>query len=214
MADQKLSTYRREYLSGELLEKNIENDPYQQFMDWLDDAIRSGIDDPTAMALATADKSGRPSVRIVLLKDARPDGLVFFSHFNSRKGKDLKSNPYAAVTFFWPGLDRQVRVEGIVKQCLKEEVDDFFNDRPLESRVASSISPQSQVIPDRKYLEDKFADLLAKANNENIQCPANWGGYILTPDSYEFWQGRENRLNDRIRYSLKDSGWHIERLAP
>lgn len=214
MSEHNLSTYRREYLSGELLEKDVADDPYQQFMDWLDDAIRSGIDDPTAMALATADTIGRPSVRIVLLKDARQEGLVFFTHFNSRKGKELDSNPYAAVTFFWPGLDRQVRIEGKVRQCDKIESDDFFNDRPLESRISSIISQQSNVVPDRGFLEKKFKDLMSKTDEKSIHRPTNWGGYILIPDSYEFWQGRENRLNDRIRYSLIEGKWVIDRLAP
>lgn len=214
MTDQKLSTYRREYLSGELLEKDVTDDPYQQFMDWLDDAIRSGIDDPTAMALATADTSGRPSVRIVLLKDARPEGLVFFSHFNSRKGKELENKPFAAVTFFWPGLDRQLRVEGMVRLCDNIESDEFFNERPLESRISSIISPQSDVVPNREFLEKKFKDFKSKTDEKNIKRPSNWGGYILIPDSFEFWQGRENRLNDRIRYSLIEGKWVIDRLAP
>jgi pyridoxamine 5'-phosphate oxidase len=195
------------------LEGDMAVDPYQQFMDWMDDAIRSGIDDPTAMALATSDASGRPSVRMVLLKDARDDGFVFFSHYNSRKGADLLQNPKASIMFFWPGLDRQIRIEGKVKRTDNKESDDFFHSRPLESRLSSVISPQSQPIPNRAYLEGKFNNLMAE-NDKPLQRPENWGGYILIPGSYEFWQGRANRLNDRIKYELADGDWMISRLAP
>jgi pyridoxamine 5'-phosphate oxidase len=213
MADQKISDFRREYLNGELLEKDLLGDPYQQFMDWLEDAIRSGITDPTAMALATASSEGRPSLRIVLLKDASPDGLVFFTHYNSRKGEELEANPYAAVTFFWPCLDRQIRVEGRISKTSAEEANDFFNSRPLESRISSIVSPQSNEIPDREYLDEKFTELKS-GDKTAIKRPDNWGGYILKPDSYEFWQGRENRLNDRLVYALVGGVWKIKRLAP
>lgn len=213
MADQKISDFRREYLNGELLEKDLLGDPYQQFMDWLEDAIRSGIEDPTAMALATASGEGRPSLRVVLLKDASLDGLVFFTHYNSRKGEELEVNPYAAVTFFWPGLDRQLRVEGRISKTSAEEANDFFNSRPLESQISSIVSPQSNEIPDREYLDKKFAELKS-GDKTAIKRPDHWGGYILKPDSYEFWQGRENRLNDRLVYTLVGGVWKVKRLAP
>ncbi len=206
--------YRREYLADELLEDKVLDDPYLQFMDWIEDALRSGIDDPTAMALATTSSSGKPSVRIVLLKDAGPDGLVFFSNYESRKGKELELISQAAAMFFWPGLERQIRIEGKVERVSTQESDEFFQSRPLESRIASIISPQSQEIPGRDFLINKFEQLRATVNDTTIKRPEYWGGYILKPDSYEFWQGRENRLNDRILYSLIDGDWMIKRLAP
>lgn len=214
MVDKFLMEFRREYLSGDLLEENVLESPYQQFMDWMEDAIRSGINDPTAMALATADASGRPSVRIVLLKDARPEGFVFFSNYESRKGNDLDSNPQASVMFFWPGLERQVRIAGSVEKTDKEESDEFFDSRPVKSRISSIISPQSNEIRGRKYLNDKFNILNDLTDNDLIKRPDNWGGYILIPHEYEFWQGRENRLNDRIQYVLEGNTWVIKRLAP
>lgn len=206
--------YRREYLAGELLEENILTEPYQQFMDWLEDAMRSGIDDPTAMALATADLNGKPAVRIVLLKDAKPEGLVFFSNYESRKGQELKNNAQASVLFFWPGLERQVRIEGKVEKTGKRESDEFFDLRPENSRISSIVSEQSREIPDRDYLTSKFHDYRTVRDDRVLIRPEYWGGYILKPDSYEFWQGRENRLNDRILFSLIDGSWKISRLAP
>jgi len=214
MPDKKLIEYRREYLAGELLEENILKDPYLQFSYWLDEAILSGIDDPTAMALATSDASGKPSVRIVLLKDARPEGFVFFTNYQSRKAAELDDNPRATVMFFWPGLDRQVRIEGKIEKISIGESNEFFRSRPVGSRIASIISPQGEVIPARDFLEQKFREYSVTLDDENIERPDHWGGYILKPESYEFWQGRENRLNDRIQYILLDGRWKISRLAP
>lgn len=209
----RFNAFRREYLAGELDEKDMLQEPYYQFMDWLEDAMRSGIDDPTAMALATADTSGYPSVRIVLLKDARPEGIVFFSNYESKKGKDLSVNPNASLLFFWGPLDRQIRITGRVEKTTDKESDEFFNSRPFTSRVSSIVSVQSSVVPDRNYLEKKF-DKMASRGEDKIKRPEYWGGYIFIPDSYEFWQGRENRLNDRILYSLIEGVWEIRRLAP
>ncbi len=214
MSANKLLEFRREYLAGELLEKDLLSDPYYQFMDWLEDAMRSGIDDPTAMALATSGDSGRASVRIVLLKDARPEGLVFFSNYQSRKGLELDQNPQASVMFFWPGLDRQVRVEGSIEKVSSLESDEFFRSRPLESRISSLVSPQSREIPGREELERKFEEIKLSLSDEEVIRPEFWGGYLLIPDRFEFWQGRENRLNDRILYALIEGEWKIRRLAP
>jgi pyridoxamine 5'-phosphate oxidase len=214
MPDKKLMQFRREYLAGELLEEDLLGDPHLQFTEWLDDAIHSGVDDPTAMALATADLSGKPAVRTVLLKEAREGGLIFFSNYESRKGREIENNPRASVMFFWPGLDRQLIIEGHIEKIPAEESDDFFNTRPLESRMASIISPQSVEIPDRDFLDTNFDAYQAKHHAGNILRPAYWGGYILIPESYEFWQGRENRLNDRIQFIRKDGNWEIKRLAP
>jgi pyridoxamine 5'-phosphate oxidase len=214
MTDIKLQRFRREYLAGELSEDNMLGDPYLQFMEWLEDAIRSGISDPTAMALASSGADGKPSVRIVLLKEARQDGLIFFSNYESRKGAELKENPHASLMFFWPGLERQLRIEGLVGKLSGKESDEFFNSRPLESRITSIISPQSNEIPGRGYLTGLFDNLMRSAKENKINRPDHWGGYILKPSSYEFWQGRENRLNDRIQYVLIDGKWEIKRLAP
>jgi len=205
--------FRKEYLSGELLEKDLLEDPHLQFQEWLEDAIRSGIDDPNAMSLATASSNGMPSVRIVLLKDARPEGLVFLTNYNSRKGNELEDNPYAAALFFWPGLERQVRIEGNISKLSAEESDRFFNARPPKSRIAAIISEQSSIIPGRTFIEEKFNSYDSGAENMILR-PVYWGGYLLQPVSYEFWQGRENRLHDRLRYSFKENSWKIERLAP
>ena len=214
MLDKSLMEFRREYLSGDLLETELLEDPYQQFMDWMEDAIRSGISDPTAMSLATADISGRPTVRIVMLKDARPEGYIFYTNYESRKANDLAENPQASIMFFWPGLDRQVRIEGNVQQTCGVESDNFFQARPVNSRISSIVSPQSEEIPNREYLDDKFAEISDLFADSHVKRPSNWGGYILKPIAYEFWQGRENRLNDRLQYVLADGKWVIKRLAP
>jgi len=212
MDNEKLFQQGREYLSGKLLEQDVNHDPMLQFTGWLDHAVNSGLPDPTAMALATAGADGQPSVRMVLLKDTTPEGFVFFTNYQSRKGIDLAENPYAALLFYWPLLDRQVRVEGRVEKTGSEVSDAFFSSRHHGSRVASLISPQSTVIPGREYLEKIFADMLEK--QEKVTRPSHWGGYILKPLMYEFWQGRESRLNDRIQYVQVGGKWEIRRLAP
>ena len=189
--------FRREYLVGEIDESELLEDPYHQFMEWLEDATRSGIDDPNAMSLATVSPDGRPSVRTVLLKDARKEGYVFVSNYQSRKGHELSKNQYASVSFFWPGLS-----------------EDLFSTMPLESRIAAIISPQSEVIESRVLLEEKFQHYKKLFNDQNLKRPDFWGGYILKPDYYEFWQGRENRLNDRISYIIEGDNWKMQRLAP
>jgi pyridoxamine 5'-phosphate oxidase len=214
MSDTRLQRFRREYLAGELSEDNMLGDPHLQFMEWLDDAIRSDISDPTAMALATSGADGRPSARVVLLKEAREQGYVFYTNYNSRKGEQLDENPNAAILFFWSELERQLRIEGVVEKIPENESNEFFDSRPLESRITSIISPQSKEINTRYDLSVKVNELLVSQQEKAIKRPAYWGGYILKPSSYEFWQGRENRLNDRILYSLNNGNWEIKRLAP
>jgi pyridoxamine 5'-phosphate oxidase len=214
MPDTRLQRFRREYLAGELSEDNVLGDPHLQFMEWLEDAIRSGISDPTAMALATSGASGKPSVRIVLLKEAREDGFVFFTNYVSPKAQDIEVNPHASLMFYWPGLERQIRTEGVVERIPASESDAFYDSRPLESRITSIVSPQSKEIPGRGYLTGLAEKLRESANGHEIKRPEHWGGYILKPSSYEFWQGRENRLNDRILYALNNGKWEIKRLAP
>lgn len=214
MTNKSLLAFRREYLAAELKEEHMLEDPFLQFSEWLDDAMRSGISDPTAMSLATADASGRPSVRIVLLKGATSEGLVFLSNYTSRKAKELKKNTRAAALFFWPDLDRQIRIEGEVQKLDDGQSDEYFNARPRQSQIASIISDQSKEIESRQALDDKFSDMLDLIGDEEIKRPAHWGGFILKPETYEFWQGRENRLNDRIEYFNEGKSWKIRRLQP
>jgi len=214
MDETKLQQFSREYLSGELREEDALEDPYLQFLKWLDDAVNAGVPDPTAMALATAGKQGKPSVRIVLLKEARENGLVFFSNYESRKGKELLQNPKASVVFFWPGLERQLRIEGTISKLPDSESDEYYNSRPLKSRIATLISRQSSVISGRDELQVDFNDAKLLLDIARISRPPYWGGYFLKPDSYEFWQGREHRLNDRLEYYQDGGSWKIRRLAP
>ena len=214
MTDIQLQRFRREYLAGELKEEEMLGDPHLQFLEWLDDAVKSGIADPTAMALATADSDGKPGVRIVLLKEARESGLVFYSNYESRKGQELDANPKASVLFFWPGLERQLRIEGTISKLPEAESDEFYKSRPLKSRIATLISSQSRVIPGREALDGDFSEAQMLLDISRIKRPPYWGGYILKPVSYEFWQGREHRLNDRIEYFQEEGEWKIRRLAP
>jgi pyridoxamine 5'-phosphate oxidase len=181
----------------------------------LKEALASSIIEPNAMTLATASADGVPAARIVLLKDLTQEGFVFFTNYNSFKGIQLNENPKACLVFFWKELERQVRITGLVSKIPEKESDDYFDSRPLESRVGAIASPQSQVIPGRNWLDERFSELLAKYNSESPKRPANWGGYIVKPVVTEFWQGRPGRLHDRILYTLQDDGyWTIERLAP
>ena len=214
MNENKLQQFRREYLSGELKEEDMFENPHIQLVKWLDDAVGAGVPDPTAMALATADKQGIPSVRVVLLKETRESGLVFFSNYDSRKGRELLTNPMASLLFFWPGLDRQLRINGKVMKLAEAESDVFFNSRPLESRITSIVSMQSKVIPNREELLGKANALKKSLDDISLERPPYWGGYILKPASYEFWQGREHRLNDRLEYYRDEENWRIRRLAP
>jgi len=192
----------------------MENDPVKQFRSWYALAGKNGEHEPEAMALATADDKGRPSVRMVLFKDISKEGLCFFTNYDSRKAVELTLNPYASLLFYWPGLYRQVRVEGKVKKAPVKLSDSYFNSRPIGSRISASISPQSRVIPDRFFLEARHEAFFKDLGDDHPQRPLNWGGFLLIPDRFEFWTGKENRLHDRILYRKGKSGWIIERLAP
>jgi pyridoxamine 5'-phosphate oxidase len=176
--------------------------------------MESGEPEPTAMVLSSVSPEMRPSSRVVLLKSVDEKGFVFFSNYLSRKGMHLKANPFAALTFFWPLTERQVRIEGIVGKTDAEESDNYFYSRPLESRINAIISPQSQPIASRSHLETEREKLLLIGNAENIKRPEHWGGYRLKPDRIEFWQGRPGRLHDRIQYLLEGDIWEVNRLAP
>ena len=213
MKDLSLAEFRREFIAGAISEEDLLESPHLQFMEWMEDAIRSGIPDPNAMSLATADLSGKPSVRIVLLKNASEEGYVFLSNYDSRKGTDLDENPQASIMFFWSGLDRQLRIEGTVSRLPGHLSDELFNSRPRLSQVSAVVSPQSKIVEHRGVLENKFEELSA-SDDIPISRPSNWGGYILKPHTYEFWQGREHRLHDRIQYINDDGNWKKQRLAP
>jgi pyridoxamine 5'-phosphate oxidase len=188
--------------------------PVSWFREWLSDAMESGEPEPTAMVLSTVSAEWRPSSRVVLLKSFDDHGFVFFTNYLSRKGIQLQGNHYAALTFFWPLTERQVRIEGIVSKTDPEESDSYFYSRPLESRINAIISPQSLPIASRDQLEREHEKLLFADNSEQLLRPAHWGGYRLKPDRMEFWQGRPGRLHDRIQYLLDGNIWNVSRLAP
>jgi pyridoxamine 5'-phosphate oxidase len=208
-----LSKIRNEYLQGELDIEHVLPDPFQQFGVWMDQAILAQIEEPTAMTLATVSPEGIPSARMVLLKGFNENGFVFFTNYESRKGQQIAKNHRVALVFYWKELERQVRIEGFVLKTSGKESDDYFQSRPAESQISAIISPQSAPIPDRLYLIDLENEYLQKHSGEHKR-PVHWGGYHVIPEMIEFWQGRENRLHDRIRYLRKGGEWLIERLAP
>lgn len=212
MAD--LARLRIDYAGRDLDENTVDPDPFQQFGAWLDQALASGLKEPNAMALATASPEGTPSCRMVLLKGFDTRGFVFFTNYASAKGRDLDANPRAALTFYWAELERQVRLAGSVQRVSMEESDEYFALRPPLARLGAIASPQSQPIPGRAWLQQSFAHLQQAHPDGAIARPATWGGYRLQPSSFEFWQGRPNRLHDRILYSFHEETWKIGRLAP
>ncbi len=205
---------RREYRLAGLSEGDLAADPFVQLRAWLDEAIAADPRDATAMTLATADRSGRPSARIVLLKGLDARGLVFYTHYASRKGRELAENPRAALVLFWPFLDRQVRVEGTVERTSREESAAYFASRPVASRLGAWASPQSEVLSGRGELERAVESARERFAGGDVPLPEGWGGFRLRPQGFEFWQGRESRLHDRFRYRPAAPGWAIERLAP
>jgi pyridoxamine 5'-phosphate oxidase len=213
MQNHDLSKIRNEYLRGELDVSHVNPDPVRQFAAWMEQAIAAETDEPTAMTLATVAAEGKPSARMVLLKGFDDKGFVFFTNYESRKGLEIAKNHRAALVFYWKELERQVRIEGFILKTSGQESDGYFQSRPAESQVSAIISPQSNVIPDRQYLENLREEYLQNHTGEHKR-PPNWGGYQVVPEMIEFWQGRENRLHDRLRYTKKGGEWLIERLAP
>lgn len=210
----KVSDIRREYLGQPLLEEEAGDDPFALFERWFL-AAREGEFDPVAMSLATATRAGRPSLRTVLLKEFDARGFVFYTNYNSRKSRELAENPRAGLLFFWPSHERQVRIDGAVEQVSPAESDAYFRQRPLESRISVYASNQSECVASRKALDDAYAVAAARFANGEVPRPEWWGGYRVTPEEFEFWQGRVGRLHDRLRYRrLSTGGWERVRLAP
>jgi len=210
-----LAELRREYSQVPLLESDVDSDPLQQFAGWFNQALDAGLTDPNAMTLATADAAGKPSARIVLLKGFDERGFYFVTNYQSPKARDLEANPNAALVFAWIELDRQVRVTGRVGKTDTEASQRYFAARPRGSQLATWVCEQGQVVRDREQLDQLFAEFDRKFKDQPVPLPDHWGGYRLIPDAIEFWQGRPNRMHDRLIYRIQDDGsWIIQRLAP
>jgi pyridoxamine 5'-phosphate oxidase len=214
MSSTNVNNGKKSNRNNELNETSVDKNPFIQFSEWYESILNFKINEPTAMMLSTADVNGNPSARIVLLKEIDNSGFIFYTNYGSRKGKDLKENPKAALTFFWDELRRQIRIEGRIEKIRRETSKEYFSSRPHESQIGAWVSAQSSVIPNREILENKFDELKEKFGNEEIPLPDFWGGYRLVPNYFEFWQGRENRLHDRICYEKENDEWKIFRIAP
>jgi pyridoxamine 5'-phosphate oxidase len=209
-----INNLRREYKLNKLSEETVQKNPVNQFDIWFNEVLKVGLIEPNAMILATADDKAKPSVRVVLLKEFSSNGFTFFTNYRSKKGINLTKNSAASVLFFWAELERQVRVEGIIKKISRAESKKYFDTRPIDSRLAAWTSEQSKMIPGRDYLDTKFQIFKRQFKGKQIPLPPDWGGFRLVPEYFEFWQGRENRLHDRICYKTVNKRWKIFRLAP
>ncbi len=205
---------RRDYSLKELSRSTVKRDPLAQFAIWMDEAVASDVIDPTAMTLSTADTAGRPSARVVLLKGYDARGFVFFTNYESKKGQELTANPNAALSFYWSDLERQIIIRGTTEKTSVEESQGYFATRPFESRIGAWASKQSSVLPNRQEIDLRVAEIRKKFAGQEIPCPPFWGGFRVTPNKFEFWQGRVNRLHDRICYTLDGNEWKISRLSP
>lgn len=210
-----LADLRKDYSLAGLAEKDLARDPFRQFEKWFQEAEAAKIIEPNAMTLATATRDGRPSARTVLLKGVDGRGFVFYTNYESRKGRELELNARATLVFPWLALERQVIVEGTVAKISREESEAYFHSRPLPSQLGAWVSQQSAIITGRKVLEQALKELETKYAGQTVPLPPNWGGYRVAPETVEFWQGRRSRLHDRLRYRRgADGGWNVERLAP
>lgn len=213
MADINLQKIRQEYTQHSLDESEVDANPFSQFQIWLAEAVKSEVKEPNAMSLATVGTNGKPYNRIVLLKGFDESGFTFFTNHASSKGDEIAGNPNISVCFFWIELERQVRIEGVAEKISQEESEAYFKTRPYMSQIGALASNQSEVVPNREFLDEKFKSLSEKYPEE-VPMPETWGGYKVTPNYFEFWQGRRSRLHDRIVYSKEGSAWSINRLSP
>lgn len=210
----KLDAIRREYKFAELSRKSIDKNPLLQFKIWINEAIVAKVNEPTAMSVVTIGLDGFPQSRIVLLKDYNENGFTFFTDYASEKGRAIQKNPLIGIHFFWPELERQIRISGVAIKTSEKISDNYFQSRPVTSQIAAIVSNQSNEISSRKYLENHFLEMQNRLFEKKPKRPKLWGGYLVKPEKFEFWQGRENRLHDRILYEKTDGRWDFKRLAP
>ncbi|MDH4201014.1 MAG: pyridoxamine 5'-phosphate oxidase [Spirochaetia bacterium] len=204
---------RRDYLKDDLLEKDISSDPVKQFGKWFHEALESELVDGNAMTLVTVS-GNRPSARIVLLKSFNENGFEFFTNYGSQKARDIEKNPEGCLLFYWAEFERQIRINGLLEKITREESAEYFSQRPRDSQIGAHASRQSEMLASRQELESRYKTLQEQFEGKDVPCPDFWGGYVLVPDYFEFWQGRPNRLHDRIVYTLKDGAWLVSRLFP
>jgi len=209
-----LRDIRTNYQKFELTEQSVNQDPFQQLILWMNDAISSQQPDPNAMILSTIDSLGNPDSRVVLLKELTSEGLIFFTSYDSKKGQQIAANQHVSVVFLWVGLERQVRIKGKAEKIDEKDSELYFKSRPIESQLGAWASPQSQIIESRQVINDNYKNYQQLFENKKITKPPHWGGYIILPQYFEFWQGRSSRLHDRIEFCLTDQSWVINRLAP
>tara|TARA_R110002095_G_scaffold140903_2_gene122315 strand:- start:54 stop:734 length:681 start_codon:yes stop_codon:yes gene_type:complete len=214
METKDIQQLREDYSQSSLDERNVHKSPIQQFKEWLDASIKAKLPEPNAMTLSTVDAEHKPHSRIVLLKGIENEGFIFFTNYESDKGKEIENNPNVSLCFLWKELERQLRIDGVVRKISREESEEYFQSRPIKSQIGALASDQSSVIRNREELEKKFKELTEKYSAGNVPMPANWGGYHVDPIGIEFWQGRSSRLHDRIKYEKENDQWIIKRLAP
>jgi len=210
-----IATIRNEYSKKSVTKDDLVDDPVLQFQNWMDEAVKAEVKEPTAMTISTVDNNNQPSTRVVLLKGIHDGKLFFYTNYNSNKGSDIAYNPRVAVTFFWAEVERQVNINGIAEKVTEQESDNYFNTRPYSSRIGAWASPQSHIISNRTFIMREFLRYSTKFAGRKVPRPPHWGGYAIIPETFIFWQGRPSRLHDRIRYTRKEQNtWLKERLAP
>lgn len=214
MDETNLADLRRDYSREELSRSSVAADPFEQFGKWMKEALQAAVIEPTAMVVSTVSSNGQPSSRTVLLKGFDHDGFVFFTNYESRKGREIAENPHVSLMFHWPDLERQILISGTAAKASRERSETYFVTRPRESQIGAWASRQSSVLSSRAELEERIQEVRTKFGEGDIACPPNWGGYCVVPHRIEFWQGRKSRLHDRLVYELEAGGWTIVRLAP